>query len=49
VTGRRPTTAGFTIADAMALSRHADPKTLMIYNDRRREVAGEIADYLAGE
>ena len=38
---------GFTIPQVMELSGHADPRTLMIYNDRLRDSAGDVAGYLA--
>jgi integrase/recombinase XerC len=38
---------GFTIPQAMKLSGHADPRTLMIYDDNRTNVAGDIAEYLS--
>ena len=40
---------GFTIPEVMDLSGHADPRTLMIYNDRLRDSAGDVAGYLARE
>jgi integrase/recombinase XerC len=30
------------------LSRHADLNTLMIYDDNRKDLQGEISDLLAG-
>jgi integrase/recombinase XerC len=41
--------ASYTIREAMKFSRHADPKTLMVYDDNREDVAGDIAEYLARE
>jgi integrase/recombinase XerC len=38
---------GMTIEDVMELSGHRDPKTLMIYRDRIRDAAGDVARYLA--
>ncbi len=30
-------------------SRHADPRTLLVYDDRRRDLAGDVAKLVAGE
>jgi integrase/recombinase XerC len=30
-------------------SRHADPRTLLLYDDRRRDLAGDVAKLVAGE
>ncbi len=38
---------GGHVPSAMAYSRHQDPKTLMLYNDRREDVAGEMAEQVA--
>ncbi len=35
------------VADTMKFSRHRDPKTVMIYDDARRDVAGDLAAKLA--
>jgi integrase/recombinase XerC len=39
--------AGFSIRDAMAFSRHIDPRTIMIYDDRRKDVGGTVAESIA--
>lgn len=39
---------GGNVPDAMRFSRHADPRTLMIYNDRRNDVASDVAELVAG-
>jgi integrase/recombinase XerC len=41
--------AGWSIRDVMQFSRHANPKTVMAYDDRRRDVGGEIARSLGHE
>jgi integrase/recombinase XerC len=41
--------AGWSVRDAMAFSRHVDPKTVMLYDDRRKDVGGEISKALGGE
>lgn len=40
---------GKTIPEVMALSGHADPKTLMIYADRIKDAAGDVARLLDEE
>lgn len=35
------------VVDSMKFSRHKDPKTLMIYDDNRRNVSGEISEKLS--
>ena len=40
---------GGDVPAAMKFSRHADPRTLMIYDDRRKDVAGDIALLVAAE
>lgn len=37
------------IPAAQRFSRHSDPRTLMIYDDRRKDRGGELAKLLAGE
>jgi integrase/recombinase XerC len=41
--------SGWSIRDVMVFSRHANPKTVMTYDDRRRDVGGEIARSLGRE
>jgi integrase len=41
--------SGWSIRDVMLFSRHANPKTVMTYDDRRRDVGGEIARSLGRE
>jgi integrase len=41
--------SGWSIRDVMQFSRHANPKTVMAYDDRRRDVGGEIARSLGRE
>lgn len=40
--------AGRDIRDVAKFSRHKDIKTVLIYDDRRRDVGGEIAEELGG-
>ena len=39
---------GGNIVEVMKFSRHKDPKTVMIYNDKAKEVSGEVARKIAG-
>lgn len=41
--------SGWSIRDVMVFSRHANPKTVMTYDDRRKDVGGEIARSLGRE
>jgi integrase/recombinase XerC len=41
--------SGGNIRDVQKYSRHADPRTLMRYDDARRDVAGDIARRVAGD
>jgi integrase/recombinase XerC len=41
--------AGWSVRDTMAFSRHVDPRTVMGYDDRRKDVGGEIAKALGGD
>jgi integrase/recombinase XerC len=40
---------GWSIRDVMVFSRHVDPRTVMGYDDRRKDVGGEIAKALGGD
>lgn len=40
---------GWKVRDVMAFSRHVDPRTVMLYDDRRRDVGGEISRSLGHE
>jgi integrase/recombinase XerC len=40
---------GWVLRDVMQFSRHLDPKTVAIYDDRRTDVGGEIAAAIAGD
>lgn len=40
---------GWGVRDAMQFSRHVDPKTVMAYDDRRRDVGGQVARALGGD
>lgn len=40
---------GWSIRDTMAFSRHVDPRVVMGYDDRRKDVGGEVSKALAGD
>jgi integrase/recombinase XerC len=40
--------SGRDVRDVQQFSRHKDVRTLMIYDDRRKDVGGDIADQLGG-
>ncbi len=40
---------GWGVRDTMQFSRHVDPRTVMSYDDRRKDVGGEIAKALGGD
>jgi integrase len=40
---------GWSLRDTMVFSRHVDPRTVMAYDDRRKDVGGEIAKSLGGQ
>jgi integrase len=40
---------GWSLRDTMVFSRHVDPRTVMAYDDRRKDVGGAIAKSLGGE
>lgn len=40
---------GWGVRDTMQFSRHVDPRTVMAYDDRRKDVGGEIAKALGGD
>jgi integrase/recombinase XerC len=39
----------WSVRDVMAFSRHVDPKTVMVYDDRRKDVGGEISKDIGGD
>lgn len=40
---------GGDVRTVQRFSRHADPRTLMLYDDKRRDLAGDVARMVAGE
>ncbi len=40
---------GGDVRTVQRFSRHADPRTLLLYDDRRRDLAGDVAKLVAGE
>jgi integrase/recombinase XerC len=40
---------GGDVRTVQRFSRHADPRTLMLYDDRRRDAAGDVARLVAGD
>jgi integrase/recombinase XerC len=40
---------GWSVRDVMLFSRHVDPRTVMAYDDRRKDVGGEISKALGGD
>lgn len=41
--------SGWSVRDTMQFSRHVDPRTVMSYDDRRKDVGGEISRSLGRE
>jgi integrase/recombinase XerC len=41
--------AGWSLRDTMQFSRHVDPRTVMLYDDRRKDVGGDISKALGGD